>query len=109
MTHNTALQLSSAYPVTLDIDDIIHSPSDLIVSLSITSGTISTEVETGVGTIVSVDELVMITMYCASHSRPWSLYAEMTRHIGTLQYTPLSEIYTKGLDQMLVKSVCPRC
>lgn len=43
-THHSTLQFSSAQSVSLDINDIVHSTSDLIVAIVISVSTVTSEI-----------------------------------------------------------------
>lgn len=53
-----------------DVDDIIDTSSDLVVTTGIPQGTISTEVESRVRSIVHIQEFLVVPVYGASHPRP---------------------------------------
>ena len=76
-------------PMALDVDDIIHPPGDLVVSVLIPQGPVPTEIETRVRTIVGVEELLMISVDGSGHSRPRLPHAEITRNTGTSKFSTL--------------------
>ena len=78
--------------MSLDIDDIIDPPCDLIVSVLVPKCSIPTEVKAGVGTIVGVQELLMVSMDGPSHSWPRLSDTEIATNVWTNQLLPLDQI-----------------
>ena len=68
-------------PMSLHVDDIIDPARNLVVSVLVPQRPVPCEVETGVRTVVSGEELVVIFVDGASHSRPWSSYAQVTSDV----------------------------
>ena len=56
--------------MALDIDDIVHSPRDLVMPVSVPVGPISSEVHPRIRTKVGVQELLVVTIYGPGYGGP---------------------------------------
>ena len=70
-----------AESVAADVNNIIHSPSDLIMTITMTYSTVSREIETFIWTEIRVQESAVRTIDGASHSGPRFLHAQSTSHV----------------------------
>lgn len=86
---HAALEFCRSNPVSLDVDDIIHPPCDLIVSILVSHGPVSTEVESRVGTIVGVKELLMVSVDGSGHSWPRPSHTQVATNVGTSHFLTL--------------------
>ena len=75
--------------MSLYIDDIVNSPSDLVVAILVPQSPVSTEIEAGIGTVVGVEELLVVSIDSPCHSWPWLPYAKVASNIGTNQFLTL--------------------
>ena len=87
--HHVALYLGRSYPMALHVDDIIDTPRDLVVSITVPQGTVSTEVQAGVASVVHVQELLVIPVDGSGHPGPWLTHAQVTRYVGAHLLLPL--------------------
>mmetsp|Transcript_19179 Transcript_19179/g.53692 ORF Transcript_19179/g.53692 Transcript_19179/m.53692 type:complete len:286 (-) Transcript_19179:335-1192(-) len=81
----SVLHLSSANPVTTDIDHIIYAAYDPIISFSIPSGTISCEVHARVHLEVRLLKACMVPRDRTHHAGPWLRDDQMSLTL-TLQH-----------------------
>ena len=89
MADHAALEFSCSDPVSLDVDDVIHPPRDLIVSVLVPHRPVPAEVESRVGTVVGVQKLLMVSVDCPGHSRPRPPHAQVTTDVGTGHFMTL--------------------
>lgn len=85
-TYYEALYLSRSYSMTLDIDDIIHSPGDLVVPCRIPQRPVAAEIETGVRAVIHVQELLVVAVNGACHAWPGVPDAEMAGDARTVLF-----------------------
>lgn len=89
---HTTLKLGCSNPMSLDVDDIIDPPCDLIVSILVPKCPVPTEVKAGVRTVVGVQELLVVSVDGPSHSWPRLSDTEITTNVCTDQLLSLDQI-----------------
>ena len=86
---HAALEFSCSDSVSLDVDDIVHLPCDLVVTILIPHGPVPAEVEPRVRTVVGIEELLMVTVDGPGHSWPWPPHTQVTTDVGSGHFLTL--------------------
>ena len=76
--HHCTLYLCSPNPVPLHVDDVIHAPCDLVVTVNVTTSTVPGEVVSRKRSEVGFHEPVMVTADGAGHAGGGATDAQVT-------------------------------
>ena len=88
--------------MSLDINDIVHPPRDLVVPILVPHAPVPAEVESRVGTVVCVEEFLVVSVDGPGHSWPRPPHAQVTTNMGTSDFLTLNlGVQGKKMDNYL--------
>ena len=67
--------------MTFDVDDIIHSTCDAVVTLAVPLSSVTREVEAQIRSVVCIKEPLMIIVYGSGHTRCGPANAQSSLHV----------------------------